>query len=57
LVLALAVVCVFTLGACDVTESGPCNQIGSQHTNKDGQIYTCAKNMDTGKGYWYKGKT
>jgi hypothetical protein len=45
-----------TVAGCDVTQGGACNQIGSQHTNKDGTLFTCAKNQDTGKGYWYVGK-
>lgn len=50
------VVLVLTLSACDVAPGGACNQIGSQHTNKDGTLFTCAENLNTGKGYWYKGK-
>lgn len=35
---------------------GPCDQIGSTATDKQGQLWTCVKNQTTGKGYWYKGK-
>lgn len=50
-----AAVLALTLAACDVGSGGACDQIGSQHTNKDGTLFTCAKNQTTGKGYWYKG--
>lgn len=50
------VVLAMTLTACEVTQGGACNQVGSQHTNKDGTLYTCTENPNTGKGYWYKGK-
>lgn len=50
-----AAVLSLALVGCDVGSGGSCDQIGSQHTNKDGTLYTCAKNVQTGKGYWYKG--
>lgn len=50
-----AAVLALVLVGCDVGSGGACDQIGSQHTNKDGQLYTCAKNETTGKGYWFKG--
>lgn len=40
--LALVPVVLFTLTACKVT-GGPCDQVGSKHTNDDGTSYTCQK--------------
>jgi len=47
---------VIALTGCDPTSGGACDQIGSQTTDSHGQLWTCAKNVQTGKGYWYKGK-
>lgn len=52
----LAVVFLGAAGCGNVTSGGACDQIGSQHTNEDGTLYTCVKNTQTGKGFWYKGK-
>lgn len=35
---------------------GACSPIGSTQTDSSGQLWTCAKNLNTGNGYWYKGK-
>ena len=43
------------LTGCDVTQGSSCSQVGSQTTNKDGTLYTCVKNTQTGKGFWYRG--
>ena len=56
-VIAFIGLCIFTTGGCDRPMSGgPCDQIGSTATDKQGQLWTCVKNQTTGKGYWYKGK-
>lgn len=51
-----AALLALALAGCDVGRGAACDQVGSQHTNKDGKLYTCAKNERTGKGYWYEGK-
>lgn len=35
---------------------GACSPIGKVKTDRDGQLWTCAKNAQTGNGFWYKGK-
>jgi len=54
MVIGFIAACLFSSG-CDVAQGGPCDQIDSTATNKDGQVFTCVKNRTTGKGYWYKG--
>lgn len=35
---------------------GACTPIGSTRVDCNGQVWTCAKNVQTSKGYWYKGR-
>lgn len=53
-----AVVFVVALLSCDdkPLHGGACSPIGSTKTDSSGQVWTCAKNVKTGNGYWYKGK-
>jgi len=49
------VVLIAAIGeSCAPVSGGACDPIGSTRT-VDGQVWTCAKNVDTGNGYWYKG--
>lgn len=41
---------------CAPRSGGACSPIGATQTDDSGQLWTCAKNLNTGKGYWYKGK-
>lgn len=43
--------------ACDPVSGGACSPIGKKVTDSKGQVWTCDKNRQTGKGYWYKGDT
>jgi hypothetical protein len=54
-IIAVIGACIFASG-CNEVSGGACDQIGSQRTDSRGQLWTCAKNLNTGKGYWYKGK-
>lgn len=44
---------LLSVTGCDITPGGSCSQVGSQHTNSDGVVYTCKVNTQTGKNYWY----
>jgi hypothetical protein len=57
MVLLFAGVVTLTMSGCDKPLSGgPCDPIGKTKTDSTGQVWTCAKNLNTGNGYWYKGK-
>lgn len=45
---------MLALCGCDVDEADHCDQVGSQHTNKDGAKYTCKSGLYPDGGYWYK---
>lgn len=47
-----AAVLALALAACDQTPGTSCDQVGSRHTNKDGTVLECIRNVDTGKGFW-----
>lgn len=54
---ALVALALVLLVGCDKPISGgACSPIGSTKTDDSGQLWTCAKNEKTGKGYWYKGE-
>lgn len=47
---------LLSAAGCDPMSGGSCSPIGKTMTDSKGQVWTCAKNLQTGKGYWYKGK-
>lgn len=45
---------MLALTGCDVDEADYCDQVGSQHTNKDGTRFTCKTGLYPDGGYWYR---